>query len=230
MKKHQTFMAATCVLVALILLCGAEKPWAESPGDRQGEEKVPVGLEPVIRALKPDPRGGQAYQLSYVVGAPIDILWRFKTDFTNDIFAENEYILSHRYIGRHGDTVVTEIRYAQEPDVTFKWQTTVHSDIKRLDFILLEPQKSGERFNYGHIQLVPAGEYTKVIHVVHFDFFGAFIWAKYPWKGGMADFLRYMARWEQETVLRLAARYRETGLSGQKGDPQKSSSSPDHSP
>jgi len=33
------------------------------------------------------------------------------------------------------------------------------------------------------------------------------LWAHYPWAGGMSDFLRYTARWEQETVLKLKDKY-----------------------
>lgn len=39
--------------------------------------------------------------------------------------------------------------------------------------------------------------------------FGAAVWAHYPWSGGMNQFLRYTAQWEQNTVLKLKDRYEE---------------------
>ena len=64
-----------------------------------------------------------------------------------------------------------------------------------------------QKYHYGHIQLEPVPEGTRVTQVAYFDFWGASIWANYPWSGGMKDFLSYTARWEQETVLRLRGQY-----------------------
>jgi len=48
---------------------------------------------------------------------------------------------------------------------------------------------------------------TEVTQVTYFDFFGASFWAHYPWEGGMRDFLRYTAHWEQEIILQVKDRY-----------------------
>ena len=55
----------------------------------------------------------------------------------------------------------------------------------------------------------PAPEGTRVTQVAYFDFWGASLWANYPWGGGMKDFLSYTAQWEQETVLILSDLYYE---------------------
>ena len=153
-----------------------------------------------IDKLPPDTRGGQAYRLVYRVDVPIDVLWRFKTDFSNPVFLTNKFISTHRLIRRTATMAVTAIEYAQRPKIEFQWQTHLLPLKYRLEFQLLNPEQCQQRFHYGYIQLQDRGNQTLVTHVAYFDFWGAFLWANYPWRGGMASFLRYMARWEQETV------------------------------
>jgi len=157
--------------------------------------------------LEPDPRGGRAYKLIYVVEVPIDVYWRFKTDFDNEFLLKNKYIRKHRLVSRSDDTVITKNRYTMGPDADFKWETTVLEHAHRLEFVLLNPEECGQRFHHGYIQLSPEEKETRVTQVAYFDFRGVTFWAIYPWKGGMRDFLRYTARWEQETILRLRSRY-----------------------
>jgi hypothetical protein len=79
-----------------------------------------------------------------------------------------------------------------------------------MDFVLLNPEECGQRFHYGYIQLDAVGaldEKTKVTQLAYFDFFGVYFWVKYPWYGGMKNFLKYTARWEQETISRLKSKY-----------------------
>jgi hypothetical protein len=160
-----------------------------------------------IEQIDPDSRGGRAYRLRYVVNVPREIYWRFKTDFDNEFLLENRYIEEHRLVGTHQNTVITENRYTDSPGSVFRWKTTVHEREGRIDFVLLNPQQCGQRFHYGWIRIVPVGDRTLVVQEAFFDFFGAGVWAQYPWAGGMNHFLRYTARWEQETAEKLKERY-----------------------
>lgn len=163
-----------------------------------------------IKQIAPARAGGQGYRLVYHVNAPIGTYWKFKTDFDNVFLIENKYIRDHRFISKTGGTAVTENRYNYGPDVFFRWQTRLHPDLFRLDFILLNPERCRQKYHYGYIQLTPAGQFTRVTQVAYFDFWGAAFWAHYPWTGGMKDFLTYTATWEQDTLLRLMDHYRET--------------------
>jgi hypothetical protein len=167
----------------------------------------PSGDEIAIGPLEPDHRGGKAYQLVYRVGVPVGVYWNFKTDFDNDFLVGNKYIREHRFISRAGNTVITENKYANGPDVPFRWRTTIFPEAHRLDFVLVNPERCGQIFHFGHIRMEAVEGGTRVTQVAYFDFLGASLWADYPWGGGMRDFLAYTARWEQETVLRLQNRY-----------------------
>ena len=156
---------------------------------------------------EPDRRGGKAYKLIYHVRVPLDVYWKFKTDFDNDFLLSNKYIRQHHFISRAGNIVITEDKYSNGPDVFFRWQTTVFPDTHRLEFVLTNAERCGQRFHYGSIQVEAAEDGTLVTQVAYFDFWGVSIWAEYPWGGGMKDFLSYTARWEQEIVLRLKNRY-----------------------
>lgn len=161
----------------------------------------------LIYQIDPDKRGGNAYKLVYFVRAPIEFCWRFKTDFDNEFLITNRYIQDHRYISQNGDTVITEDKYSNSPEVYFRWQTTVHSESYQLDFVLLNPEQCKQKYHYGRIQLEAVSEGTKVTQVAYFDFWGGSLWAHYPWRGGMREFLSYTAHWEQETILNITGRY-----------------------
>lgn len=162
-----------------------------------------------ITNLKPAKEKGQGYKMVYLVQAPLDIYWRFKTDFDNEFVVTNKYIRQHRVISQTEKVVVTENKYHHFSDYFFRWQTLIHSDQYRLEFKLLNPEECRQKFHFGYIQMeaVPGG--TQVTQVAYFDFFGAGLWARFPWKGGMKDFLTHTARWEQDTILRLKDRYIE---------------------
>lgn len=172
-----------------------------------GLSNISGSEEVEISYVEPDPRGGRAYKLVYVVEVPIDVYWRFKTDFDNDFLLNNKYIRKHRLVSRSDDTVITKNRYTMGPDADFKWETTVFESAHRLEFVLLNPDEVGQRFHHGYIELSAEAKETRVTQVAYFDFWGATFWAIYPWSGGMRDFLRYTAEWEQETILRLRSRY-----------------------
>ena len=160
-----------------------------------------------ITRLPPDPRGGQAYRLTYHVPLPLDIFWKFKTDFDNKFLVTNKYILRHRLISRDGDIVITEDVYSSTPSERFQWQTKIVASHHRLEFELLDTKAHNHRFHYGVIQLQALGETTRVTQTAFFDFLGASLWAAYPWGGGMKAFLNYTADWERETAMRMAHHY-----------------------
>lgn len=173
-----------------------------------GNEQASSGGDEIfIHRIPPDKEGGHAYKLVYLVKAPIESYWKFKTDFDNDFLLENKYIREHRVVLQNGKTVITENKYTHRPDVYYRWQTTVRPDVHRLDFVLVNPEDCGQKYHYGYIQLEPVDGETRVTQVAYFDFWGAGLWADFPWRGGMRYFLSYTAQWEQQIILRLKERY-----------------------
>ena len=177
----------------------------------QDGQKHSVKNEVLIYQIAPDKRGGKAYKLVYFVEVPIDVFWKFKTDFDNDFLVKNKFIRKHNFILANGNTFITENQYTHGRDEFYRWQTTVLPELYRLNFVLLNPKECQQKFHYGYIQLESITEGTRVTQVAYFDFWGVFLWVNNPWRGGMKDFLSYTAHWEQETVLHLQSRYdRET--------------------
>ncbi len=166
-----------------------------------------AGKDVQITRIPPDPRGGQAYRLTYHVPVPLHIFWKFKTDFDNSFLESNKYILKHRLISRDGDVVITEDVYSSTPSERFHWRTKIVATHHRLEFELLDTKAHNHKFHYGVIQLQAVGESTRVTQTAFFDFLGASIWAVYPWAGGMQAFLRYTADWERETAVRIRHHY-----------------------
>ncbi len=182
-----------------LLAAHAALPGAEDQRLQKGQA--------LISRLLPEISGGYGYQLVYQVDVPIQIYWRFKTDFDNDFLVSNKLITAHRLVSRSGQVVITENEYTAKPGVIFRWQTTMRPSSYRLDFHLQNPRECGQKYHYGHIQLEARGQRTKVTQVAFFDFFGAGLWTHYPWYGGMTHFLEYTAQWEQETAVKLKDRY-----------------------
>lgn len=166
-----------------------------------------VNPDPTIRLIKPDPKGGIGYQLAYYVNVPLDTYWRFKTDFEGSYLTTNKFIKTHRFIRREDDIVITQNTYAVGPEVVYMWRTKVSDEKHRLEYSLLNPDECDEKFHYGYIQAVAVGNQTKVIQVAYLDFFGVSLWAHLPLDGGMTDFLKSTAQWEQRTALRLEWKY-----------------------
>jgi hypothetical protein len=190
----------------LFILTGITNLPAQSPTMEPSAEQLATG-EPFIYRIAPDARGGGAYKLVYLVSVPIEVFWRFKTDFHGDFLETNKYIINQRVIREQQNVVVIENRLSNKPESKFRWRNILFPKKYRLDFVLENPEQCGQRFHYGYFQLEPLGSYTKVSHVAYFDFFGAFLWAHYPWEGGMYAFLDYIARWEQETILKVKDDY-----------------------
>ena len=162
---------------------------------------------PVVSRWRPKEKGGKAFKLVYAVQVPRDIFWRFKTDFDNEFLVTNKYIKSHRLIERRNRSITTETVYTHRPGVVFRWLTTLYPQDFRMEYQLLNAKDCGQKYHFGQIKLEKLGRITGIVHVAQFDFLGAFLWVNYPGPGGMSAFLRYTARWEQETIERLKDDY-----------------------
>lgn len=185
------------ILAAMCVAGGAlPSPLHASAADTQQSP----GTEPVITTLKPERAEGRGYRLEYTVDAPLDVTWKFKTDFGSQVLLTNKMILSHRLVSRKDDEVVTETVYSNKPKLVFRWKTTLVPDQHQLKFELLNPEACGMDYHYGSIRLQAAGSATRVTQVAYFDFFGVSLWVSYPFRGGMSHFLNYTARWEQQAV------------------------------
>jgi hypothetical protein len=198
--------SVTLMVLMLAWTCAAA-------GVPAGDSGMDAAVQPndrvSIERLTPLRKGGQGYRLVYRVGVPAGVYWKFKTDFDNTFLVENKFISEHRLVSRNGSIVVTENRYAHGPDVYYRWQTTVFPDLYTLDFHLFNADECHHDNHFGTITVKPHMGGTLVTQVVYFDFWGASLWAIYPWHGGMKDFLTYTARWEQATALRLKDRYHD---------------------
>jgi hypothetical protein len=207
------FMTRTPVLLAIaisvmVLFCLPSTTCSTAADNKPDESANEISVD----HIEPDSRGGKAYKIVYLVKAPMDVCWKFKTDFDNRFLVNNKYIREHHFISRSDNTVITENKYANAPDVFFRWRTTVFPEAHRLDFVLLNPEECKQKFHSGSIQLEAVKEGTRVTQTAYFDFWGVSLWAYNPFGGGMRDFLLYNARWEQEIVLQLKHRYAgETG-------------------
>lgn len=203
-STSRLFIPLPIIILVMNLCC----PLSISYSAAMQNEQNPSGSHDIsIYRIAPDRRGGKAYKLVYLVSVQIDVFWRFKTDFDNNFLLENKYVQEHHFITRNGNKVITEDKYTYGPNVYFRWQTTIFPQVKRLDFVLLNPEQCRQKFHYGYIQLTSLPEGTQVTQVAYFDFWGSSLWTRYPWGGGMKDFLSYTARWEQKTILHLKNRY-----------------------
>lgn len=171
-------------------------------------EAAPADQRISIKSVVPEATGGYGYVLEYDVPAPIEVVWRFKTDFNSEMLLTNAELIGHRVVRRVGSSVITENQYAIAPGFKFLWRTTMLPDKFRLTFELLNPEACRHDFHHGSIQLSPAGGFTKITQVAYFNFRGASLWIKYPWYGGMKSTLTKVARWEQQ----LASRYKHVYL------------------
>lgn len=201
-KQRFFVLLATAVsIMGLFCLPSIPRPAAADTKPDTSENAISIDH------LEPDGRGGKAYKLVYLVKVPIEVYWKFKTDFDNRFLVKNKYIREHHFISQSDSTVITENKYTNAPDVFFRWGTSVFAEAHRLDFVLLNPEACEQKFHYGCIQLEAVKAGTKVTQIAYFDFWGVFLWAHNPFGGGMKEFLEYTARWEQETVLQLKHRY-----------------------
>jgi hypothetical protein len=156
---------------------------------------------PTLIKLRPEGKAGRGYKLIYLIDAPLDVVWGFKTNFDNQFLLSNKYINSHRFVSRNQNEVVTENEYSDKPKLKFKWKTTLFPDQYLLNYVLLNPEECGQKYHHGSIQLEAVGNRTRVTQVAYFNFFGVSFWVGYPFRGGMSHFLKYTAAWEQQTVL-----------------------------
>jgi len=190
--------AARAILTAVCVVMGVYSCGLQAAGQEIGTSPY---SEPVITILKPERAEGRGYRLEYTVDAPLDVTWRFKTDFNSRIVLTNKMILSHRLVSRSGDAVITETVQANKPKSVFKWKTTLFPDQHRLDFILLDPDECGMDYFYGSINMRAIGSATRVTQVAYLDFFGVSLWVHYPFHGGMSQTLNDNVHWEQQAVM-----------------------------
>lgn len=163
--------------------------------------------DPILVRLRPEDKAGRGYKLVYLIDAPVDVVWGFKTGFDNLHLLSNKYIDSHRLISRNQNEAVTENEYSNKPKMKFKWQTTLFPDQRLLNYVLLNPEECDQKYHHGYIQLEAVGNQTRVTQVAYFNFFGVSFWVGYPFKGGMSNFLKYTVAWEQTAVLKAAGNY-----------------------
>ena len=197
-SRFKAISAALAIIVPFILITA--DALAETSGN-------PVHYKTSVERLTPDEKGGYAYKLQYYVPVPLDIFWRFKTDFSSDHLLTNDELIDHRLVRTLGSSVITENRYATAPDLTFLWKTTVRPREHRLEFRLLNAAECRHDFHYGTIQLDAIGQYTKVTQIAYFDFVGASLWVNYPWYGGMKSTLQKVVKWEQQMALEMSQDY-----------------------
>ncbi|NIV97809.1 hypothetical protein GWN26_01120, partial [Candidatus Saccharibacteria bacterium] len=79
----------------------------ELPAQEAEKTKLLEG-KALIRKLPPPQQGGSGYELVYVVDAPLEVFWKFKTDFDNTFLTTNKFIIAHRLISQRDNVVVTE--------------------------------------------------------------------------------------------------------------------------
>jgi len=185
-------------IVAAMLIAAGATAWA-TPASGPHAATYP-DADPVITTLKPKQADGRGYRLSYMVNAPLDTTWAFKTDFASQVLLTNRLISAHRLVSRAGNEVVTETVYHDKPKLVFRWKTTLFPEQHRLEFMLLNAQECGQAYHHGTIELQAVDSFTRVTQVAYFDFFGVSLWVNYPFSGGMSHFLKYTARWEQQAV------------------------------
>lgn len=197
-----------------ILLCGvlffyltAAVDLSAETAKQEPNKQQMSGGQVIIDTQEPENITGKGYKMVYWVDVPLDVFWKFKTDFDNDFLVTNKYIKSHRFIGRRGNVAITENVYSNSPGLTYRWQTTVVPSSHRLTFELSNPKECNQKYHFGTIQLEAFGGKTKITQIAHFDFFGVSFWVNYPFYGGMLDFLKHTAAWEQQTILELRHRY-----------------------
>jgi len=186
------------VLAIVCVALGAHSSVLPAAGLGAG---TPPGGEPVITLLKPERADGRGYRLEYTVDAPLDVTWRFKTDFDSEIVLTNKMIISHRLISRSADSVITETVQSNRPEAVFRWKTVLFPDRYRLEFVLQDPDECGMKYFYGSIVMQSVGSATRVTQVAYLDFFGVSLWIHYPFRGGMSQTLNDNVRWEQQAVL-----------------------------
>ena len=205
MVSQAAYHIWTCLLMFTFLTGFVGKTVHPVSVEPDGESLVQRGQ--YIYRIKPEQRGGEGFKFVYLIPVPIDVFWRFKTDFKGSFLLSNRYIKWHRLVQQNENITITENKYTNAPGEIFRWRTKSYPDQYRLEFQLENPHECGQHFHYGFIQLEPFGEQTKVTHIAYFDFLGAFIWVNLPFQGGMTSFLTYTAQWERETVSRLIDQY-----------------------
>ena len=199
-SRSNRYWVTTAMIAGLVFSLSVTHLNADCPA--HGHD-APVLIERLIY-----PHGqGEGYHIAYCVELPLEIYWQFKTDFHNEFLTGNPQIKMHRFVGREGNAVLTENRYAHDTEKLFRWRTTVYASQYRLNFELLNPDEAGQAFHHGTIQLEASGRHTMIYQKARFQFSGASLWAFYPWRGGMRSFLQSFVDWEREAALTWKTEY-----------------------
>lgn len=214
MSRSAAVTRISRVVVLAVALFMATTCFADGGG---GIRQELLDGKSLIERPRPDAKGGQAYRLIYIVDVPVEVYWRFKTDFDNTFVTTHRFITAHRVVQRTDNVVITENKYRSHGDMVFRWQTTIHNHTRRLEYRLLNSRSVDHRFHHGTIEVMPMEGQTLVIQTAYFSFFGASLWANLPVLGGMRSSLKYTARWERETLRRLKDRYSAAGTLQRKG-------------
>ena len=81
-------------------------------------ETKPMDKRISIEKVFPDANGGFGYVLEYYVPAPIEAVWRFKTDFTSEILLTSAELVGHRLVRSVGNSVITDCRSDENGELT----------------------------------------------------------------------------------------------------------------
>ena len=139
-KRIPIFFAIAVSLMGLFCLPSSTCSFAANSNPDEPENEISIAH------LEPDDRGGKAYKLVYLVKVPIDVYWKFKTDFDNRFLVTNKYIREHHFISRSDNTVITENKYTNAPDVFFRWRHLRVSGGISYGFCSLEPARMRRKF------------------------------------------------------------------------------------
>jgi hypothetical protein len=194
------------ILAAVVVVFGGLSPQIVTA---EASTENHITSKPAISRLKPDGTRGRGYKLVYYVDVPVEVFWKFKTDFDNRILLSNRYINAHRLVIHNQHGAVTETEYSNKPGTLFRWQSKLFPEQYLLRYVLMNPDECGQEYHHGSIKLEAVGTGTRVTQLAYFDFFGVSLWMSYPFTGGMSHFLNYTVRWEQQTMLEFRSWYEQ---------------------
>ena len=130
------------------------------PANAEPDDEELLNKQRMVYRIKPEKRGGEAFKLIYLVPVPVDVFWRFKTDFHGNFLLSNRYIKEHRLILETGNVTITENSYSNAPNETFRWRTTLFPDQHRWFSSWKTPGNAGigftmARYEWNHSDHTP---------------------------------------------------------------------------
>jgi len=94
-----------CAMSVLFLNGFVSMPIHHSTAEPDAEELL--NKQSIVNRIKLEKRGGEGFKLIYPVPVPVDVFWRFKTDFHGNLLLSNRYIQEHRLIQESDNVTVT---------------------------------------------------------------------------------------------------------------------------